>query len=355
MLAASRHRRLILSRALLLPLLAALPLVAAPAAADSQQSFVDWYVGSLSGQNDTTALRREEKAIVKSKHARSFIRQLEQITGPLSPRDAASTGSVNLTSTQYLNTGKLLPSLLGLGAIPEGSISPKIRVRKYLTRDASGKVRTSAITDGVSALELKMPHPSRAGVSLKPRLFINDRHLKLILNGKRFAEPATRSAVVATLKADARNDGQTVDRLVQLFGQLHQRSRDKKLSPWVSTSYQRTAYLIPLKAGSNIQVTVDAEVRYKDPRRGKTVKKMKRSWRAVEVKIPDAYAAMSDRELHANGLGLVAQVRQLKRNVLEANQLPRFGVNKGKCSAFSRLAPKRSRQLRSRARWRMPR
>jgi len=341
-------------RSIHLVLALALTLTAAPAAADGQQSFVAWYVDSLGGQNDTTALRREEKAIVKAKYARSFLRQLEQLTGPLRPRDAAPAGSVNLTSTDYLNTGKLLPNLLGLAAIPEGSISPKIRVRKYLHRDGEDKVRASAITDGISALELKMPHPTRPGVSLKPRLFVNNRHLKLMLNGKRFAEPTTRAAVVATLKADARNDSQTVDRFVQLFGQLHQRSRSKKLSPWVNTSYQRTAYQIPLKAG-NIQVTVDAEVRYNHPRSGKTIRRMKRSWRAVEVKIPDAYAAMTDQELQAKGLGLVAQERQLKRNVLEANQLSRFGINKGKCSAFSRLAPKRSRQLKGRARWRAPR
>jgi hypothetical protein len=336
-------------------LLALLWLLAPARSWAEEQSFVDWFMGSLAAQTDTTAFRREEKAIVPARHAEAFLRRLEQLGGPLQARDPAPAGRVNMTSTDYLNTGEVLPGLLGLGAIPSGSISPKIRIRKYLTRDKHGAIEASPITDGFSALELKMPHPTRAGVSLKPRLLVNDRHLRLLLDGRRFSEAATREAVVTALKADTRNDPHTVDRFVQLFGQLHGRSKRNKLKPWINTRYQRTAYLIPLEGGGNIQVTVDARVKYRDPRSGKVVGKLKRRWRAVELKIPDAYAAMSDRQLQERGLGLVAQVRQLKRELLDAHQVDRFAPGRGKCNAFSRIEPKRADRLRSAGGWRAPR
>jgi hypothetical protein len=337
----------------LLWILSAVPAVAAPKVAAQQDSFVDWYLGQLAHESSTTSLRREDKVVVPEAYATQFLRDLERRFGTLKLRDVPPAGRVYLTQTDYLNTGKLLSSLLGYSAaIPEGSIKPKIRVRKYLTRDRAGKVRPSALTDGVSLLEVKMPHPTQAGVSLKPRLYVNDSQLKLLLNRKRYADEPTRAAVVQTLKADSRNDAATVDRMVALLGALHDRHESKKLKPWVQTEYQRNAYLIPLPGGAEVQITVDKEVEYRDPRKGKVVGGLKPSWRAVEVKIPDAYARMSDPQLRAQGLGTVAEVRQLQRDVLTTHRVRQLEGGRGKCAAFSALAGKSAKTLKARDSWR---
>jgi hypothetical protein len=341
------HRYLLISTALLLGL------VSAPARAEVGSSFVSWYTGHLAGSSSTTSLRREIKAVVHKRHAKAFLGRLEQLAGPLQLRDVPPPGKVFLTTTQYLNTGNQLPGLLGLDRIPKGSISPKIRIRTYQTRDRKGRVENSALTDGIALLELKMPHPSRPGVSLKPRLFVSQKHLGLLSNQKRVADLAQKDAMIKTMKADRRNDPQVVDRMVQIFEQLHLAKKGKRLKPWVTTRYQRKAFVIPLGEGrGDIQVTVDKKVQYRHPKSGKRMTRLKRAYRAVELKIPDAYARMSDRQLRDQGLGLVAEVRQLHRRVLGANQVPRLKPGKGKCSAFSRVAPERARVLKQKGRWR---
>jgi hypothetical protein len=330
-------------------------LLAGAARAELGSSFVSWYTGHLEGDASTTSLRREIKAVVHKRHAKSFLRELEQLCGPLQLRDVPPPGKVFLTTTHYLNTGDQLPALLGLRHIPKGSISPKIRIRTYQTRDRRGRVQNTALTDGIALLELKMPHPTRPGVSLKPRLFVSQQHLKLLTNQKRVSDLAVKDAMLKTMKADARNDPQVVDRVVSLFEQLHLSKKGKRLKPWVTTRYQRKAFLIPLGEGrGDIQVTVDKEVQYRHPKSGKLVGRLKPKYRALEVKIPDAYARMSDRQLRDQGLGMVADVRQLHKRLVAGHQVPGLKAGKGKCSAFSRVAPERAKTLRSRGRWRSP-
>jgi len=81
---------------------------------------------------------------------------------------------------------------------------------------------------------------------------------------------------------------------------------------------------------------------------------MKRSWRAIEIKIPDDYARMTDQQLRQRGLHAVATVRQLQRRMIAPHQVDRLLLGRGKSNAFSRLAPKKARRLkrRFRARWR---
>jgi len=338
-------------RRTLLPLI--LVLTVGSLARAEEPTFVGWYLKQLEQSSSTTSLRREDKAIVPAKHADRFLAELQGRFGPLTPRDVAPAGKVNMTSTDYLNTGKRLPELLGLSSIPAGSISPKIRIRTYQTRPVEGgKLTAAPITDGISLLEIKMPHPTKPGVSLKPRLFINDRHLRLLLRRKSFNDPATRQTVLQTLKADTRNDPQVVDRMVAVLGGLHQQHKGKRLRPWVQTRYQREAYLIPIPSGGDVQITMDRDVSYRHPRKDKVVKRMSSKWRAVEVKIPEVYATMTDHQLRQGGLGMVAEIRQLQRSVLGAHQVKGLGVGKGKCSAFSRLAPHKASGLRHKEHWR---
>jgi hypothetical protein len=316
-------------------------------------SFTIWFLKCIEMEASTTSLRREDKAVVMARHADRFISELGQRFGDMSLRDVPPPGRVNITRTYYLNSGDQLPSLLGLGETPEGSISPKIRIRSYHTRSAKGgKATPSPITDGISVLEIKMPHPNRPGVSLKPRLFVNNNHLALLLNRDAFDNPTTREAVVQTLKADKRNDPETVDRMLGVIDGLHQRHKGKKLKPWMQTQYERTAYMIPIAAGGNVQVTVDRKVKYRHPKKGKVLDRFKRSWRAVEVKIPDEYAAMTDSQLQQKGLGTVAGVRQLQRSILQRNQVKSLRTGRGKCAAFSRMKRHKARTLKARGHWR---
>jgi hypothetical protein len=338
------------ARALLLSLL----LLHVPLTARADESFTDWYLKKLEVQASTTSLRREDKAVVKARHADRFISELSQRFGGLTLRDVPPQGRVNVTRTYYLNTGDQLPSLLGLEKTPKGSISPKIRIRSYHTRSAKGGKTTPApITDGISLLEIKMPHPHRPGVSLKPRLFVNNNHLKLLLDRDTFNDPTTRHQVVQTLKADQRNDAETVDRMVGVLGGLHAHHKGRKLKPWIQTQYQRTAYMLPITGGGNVQVTVDRKVKFRKARKkGKVLERFDRSWRAVEVKIPDEYAAMSDGQLQSRGLGVVAGVRGLQRSILQRNQVKPLQSGRGKCAAFSRLSRHKARTLKARGHWR---
>jgi len=335
-----------------LALSALLLLAASRAGADP--GFVAAHLAALEREGaSTTALRREEKIVVPAKQAEAFLKQLEQTVGPLKLRDVPPEGKVFVTRTRYLNTGKLLPELLGYRPIPEGSISPKIRIRKYLTKDlGTGTLRPSPLTDGISLLELKTPHPTKPGITLKPRLFVNDRHLDLLLSGKRFANAGERAQIVQSLKADTRNDAETVDRMVGLLGEIHARSADKKLEPWIQTDYQRSAYQLSLPSGGDLQITVDRKVRYRDPKSGEKVGKLGRGLRALEIKIPDAYASLSEGELRARGLTAVAAVRDLQRTVLVPSRVEKFGVDRGKCAAFSKVGAKSAKALKARAHWR---
>ncbi len=334
-------------------LVSLLLLVAGSARAD-ERGFVAAHLAALEREGaSTTALRREEKIVVPKAQAEAFLARLEQAVGPLKLRDVPPDGKVFVTSTRYLNTAKLLPELLGYRTIPEGSISPKIRIRKYLTKDlATGKVRPSPLTDGVSILELKTPHPTKPGITLKPRLFVNDRHLSLLLSKKRFTDGGERAQVVQSLKADSRNDAATVDHMVGLLGELHARSADGKLKAWVQTDYQRSAYQLALPGGGDLQITVDKKVRYRDPKDGDKVGKLGHGLRALEIKLPDAYASLSEGELRSRGLGAVAELRALQRTVLAPSRVEKFGVDRGKCAAFGKVGGKSVDKLKARAHFR---
>jgi hypothetical protein len=137
--------------------------------------------------------------------------------------------------------------------------------------------------------------------------------------------------------------------MVGLFGELHARSGDKKLKAWVQTDYQRNAYQLTLPGGGDLQITVDKKVRYRDPRDGEKLGKLGRGVRALEIKIPEAYASLSESELRARGLTAIAEVRVLQRTVLSPNRVEKFGVDKGKCSAFSKIARHDAAKLKGRA------
>jgi hypothetical protein len=339
-------RRVVLS-------LAGLLLLISPRVLADSRGFVSAELAALEREGaSTTALRREEKIVVPKEQAEAFLNRLEQAVGPLKLRDVPPDGKIFVTRTRYLNTAKLLPDLLGYRAIPDGSISPKIRIRKYLTKDLeTGKLRPSPLTDGVSLLELKTPHPTKPGITLKPRLFVNDRHLDLLLSGKHFRNEGERTQVVQALKADTRNDASTVDRMVTLIGELHAASADKKLKAWVQTDYQRSAYQLALPGGGDLQITVDKKVRYRDPKDGDKVAKLGSGVRALEIKIPDAYASLSEPELRRRGLTAIAEVRALQRSVLAPSRVAKFGVDRGKCSAFGRVGGKAVEKLKARAHW----
>ena len=181
---------------------------------------------------------------------------------------------------------------------------------------------------------------------------MNDRHLALLLSRKHFANEGERAQVVQTLKADSRNDAETVDRMVELIGELHARSADKKLKSWVQTDYQRSAYQLALPGGGDLQITVDKKVRYRDPKSGEKVAKLGRGLRALEIKIPDAYASLSESELRARGQNAIAEVRTLQRTVLAPSRIEKFGVDRGKCAAFSKVGAKSVDALKARAHWR---
>jgi hypothetical protein len=267
------------------------------------------------GEANTTTLRKETRYTVDVDDWKTVEEELKaHYQGAWTFRDESKLGRTNVTTTDYSEIIQLPPKFGNL------SQSARLRIRSYGTRPEG--TREPLVKEGTfvdySKVELKIDHPTEEGVVYKPGLEMKNTDIAAL-----FRDKDTFDRNVERIRAESKNltrvdrhgneyrvnDPDIVDQMLVVIGELQKartRGENARFENWVqnvsNVQYERTAYQINLADihGTKIpvQITVDKNIDYKKPYQdGGVLAAFEPDHRVIEVKVPLAFAKMSDKEV----------------------------------------------------------
>ena len=311
----------------------------------------------LATRVNTTTLRKELKIVVTEAEAKRLVESIEKILGDdkqsepnkkrMSFREKPeSPEEIYFTQTEYL------PKFQGMDENNRALYNAVIRIRQYIVApkaatseevaaNANPNLQKMADAPGVYAkLEIKMGHtePNAEGVETevpgvveKPTLTLLLSDINLLLkdlptyekNKAAILERARSLALTQNNHTSIVNDPIELDEMVKRIGEIHRAGfSNERLAPAYQTLYQRTARKIKFD-NFEVQLTIDRDVRAKRYDATESAG-LPQDQRIVELKIPVAFAELSDQELTDRGLSELAQIRALYNNLP-----PQAGTERG--------------------------
>jgi hypothetical protein len=311
----------------------------------------------LANRVNTTTLRKELKIVVNENEANRFLQSIETILGDNSQPDPSkkrmtlrdtppSSDEMYFTQTEYL------PKFQGRDEEDRPMYNAVIRIRQYIvapTKATSSEVaahpkpqlQKMVDTPGEYAkLEIKMGHTQKntegveveiPGVVEKPTLTLLRSDIDLLLkdlptyekNKEAVIERSRNSTLTQANKTSQVNDPKELEEMIKRIGEIHKAGFSfEKLAPSYQTLYQRTARKIKFD-NFEVQLTMDRDVRVKQ-HESSEVRSLSPESRIIELKIPVAFADLTDQELTEKGLSDLAQIRSLYNQLI-----PQPGTERG--------------------------
>jgi hypothetical protein len=277
-----------------------------------------------------TSLRQELKTVVLSADGADFLERTKAKSGlRISLRDTPEEpGSEFVTNTDYL------PSVQGRDATGHQTFGGVIRIRDYFIVPRGTLVQQlrqllnlprSRIAEGdadYAKLEFKIGHPDDEnpgqdldGVVDKPGLVLEKADIAALFSSRESFE-AARTGVAARakalrLKGQLVNSDEEVDEVLARIALLHEKAAGT-LKPVWNIRYRREAYRIVFEDSKGqpveIQLTFDRNIEVTDLATGERFP-YGLGEEVIELKIPLAYARLSDQALGDLGLGELAELR----------------------------------------------
>lgn len=282
---------------------------------------------------DTTSLRQEQKFVVSTSTLKSDLAVLkEKLPGLVKARDEAAPGHVNVTSTYYMKVARYFNKVGEMGAV-------KVRFRKYLTKKIEepwSALKPAPELADRSWLELKISHHTYDNVVVKLRLLCLDRDIKHLVSENFFS---FKSQIRSRLIALNPKKIEDVDKAMGFFEELYSNPRYRAERLFAQTEYQRESLSIKIPSAKNpdekidVQITQDSNVHLTSLQDKMKYSPYDRSQTVLEIKVPVAYAELSDANIAE--YPALAQIREFveKQN---ANHDQRFPLNRGKMSKIEK-------------------
>lgn len=351
--------RIALPRIVILVLLNSPNTMALPPAIEASQCGAMYrLLASVARNSNTTTLRQEKKWVIDANELTSFERFLEErYAGTLRLRDRPKEGTVNVTTTDYTRD-------IVVGYNSDGSSNKvKIRLRKYASKPLGEGDDSIHITEQFlhrSKLELKARHPSLDGVVFKPGVVMDDDDIKTILDSRQsFYENADRIKDKTKILTVSKSDGtqvllnkspEEVEELFEAIRNFHEDaaqwnrwgSNPEGLKRVSNVQYQRKAFELYFTDPTNsdqkisVQITIDSDVKFRDPASKMILASYPDSWRVVEMKMPLEYAQMSDSDLKIK----IPALYELRKRASSMKQVGDIPQDTGKAASSTLIRRK---------------
>jgi hypothetical protein len=306
-----------------------------------------------------TSLREELKVIVNRTEARDFLLRLKKLASKTKGvvfglRDIPPEGKEFVTDTWYWRSFKnadkeggtkfravlrarLYDEVLeGVPVSSLGSAKPGVHVPMHPVPLAD------ASADVFRKFEFKVGHPYEIdsemsgqipGVVDKPGVVLPERDILILLDSpKSFAENRERiyrEGLLLSKRGKLVNSPVVLDEMLKRVAELHVQSPEAVGPPVVRIRYKREAWqamfktidpISRIESKIPVQITFDREVKledftsttsliFDDSNFALTRGGEKAPVSVVEFKVPLAYSKLTDEELHAIGLGGLAEMR----------------------------------------------
>jgi hypothetical protein len=287
-----------------------------------------------------TSLRQEDKYVVSEFMVDQALRILEELyPDQFELRDKKTPGFRNVTVTQYALPIKI-PGLRDL-------LSSKLRFREYfqVAENTPVNVKNLITQDSMHDrqwVEFKTDHPDHEQTVTKPRVVMLKKDIKSIQNMNTLLE--NREEIIKRtleLKENAKTDPKIIRHFVNIMMLLYAKGQFEQLPLFAKTVYARDSYVLSLKGknGENVEVqlTIDRDIKIIENEKHRTVKAYKPGDAVIEVKVPVAYAKLTEKDLE-NVPGL-RDVLDLK-NFLHNQNLDGYREGAGKLSTSRRVLRK---------------